>query len=298
MKFVFLKILLCIFVTKVTFGQSKKEQISVLENKIDSLNILLDYERKINSMTLNVLMDSLKQYKISNLDFINKIGHLLSNLENCIIDKNIINDSVVVLNNKITYLRDSLENKNHINSRKNILLSLFIGEHYLNSIGGYRAWGGTQIAIEKERGGWKDYTNKCCSPEDGLRYFVRDEIEFKEQQLLGSMKVVVENDLSVHLESNRRRYLSVPFKEDKMVFRISNPTVLESLKEIKKEINSNTNFVESELYLFATDEVSDIRDDYTDFESADFLMLSCSNKGFCLEVGFYGLMNRTYYFFR
>jgi uncharacterized protein (DUF4213/DUF364 family) len=112
------------------------------------------------------------------------------------------------------------------------------------------------------------------------------------------MKVVVENDLSVHLESNGRRYLSVPFKEDKMVFRISNPTVLESLKEIKKEINSNTNFVESELYLFATDEVSDIRDDYTDFENADVLILSCSNKGFCLEVGYFGLIERTYYFFR
>jgi hypothetical protein len=79
-----------------------------------------------------------------------------------------------------------------------------------------------------------------------------------------------------------------------MVFRINNPTVLESLKEI----NSNTNFVENVLYILATDEVSGIRDDYTDFESADFLMLSCSNKGFCLEVGFYGLMNRTYYFFR
>jgi hypothetical protein len=209
-----------------------------------------------------------------------------------------ISDSVVVLNNKISYLRDSLENQNNIKSRKNTILSLFVGEHYLNGIGGIAAGGSLIIAIEKERGGWKDYTTKCCSPEDGLRYSVRDQIEFKEQQLLRSMKVVVENDLSVHLESNGRRYLSVPFKEDKMVFRISNPTVLESLKEIKKEINSNTNFVESVLYILATDEVSGIRDDYTDFESADFLMLSCSNKGFCLEVGFYGLMNRTYYFFR
>lgn len=297
MKFIFLKILLCLFVTKITFGQSKKEQISVLENKIDSLNILLDYERKINSMTLNVLMDSLKQYKLLNLDFINKNGLLLSNLENCIRDKNIISDSVFVLNNKISYLRDSLENQNYLNSRKSILLSLFVGEHYLKSIGGIAAGGSLLIAIENERGRWKDYTTKCCSPEDGLRYSVRDEIEFKEQQLLGSMKVVVENDLSVHLESNGRRYLSVPFKENKMVFRISNPTVLESLKEINKEINSNTNFVENELYLFATDELSDIRDDYTDFERADVLILSCSNKGFYLEVGFYGLMDRIFYYF-
>jgi hypothetical protein len=298
MKLIFLKIFFCIFVSKITFGQSKKDQISVLENKIDSLNILLDYERKINSMTLNVLMDSLKQNKISNLDYINKNGLLLSNLENCIKDKNIISDSVLVLNKKITYLRDSLENQNHINSRKNILLSLFVGEHYLNRIGGIAAGGSLIIAIENERGEWKDYTTKCCSPEDGLRYSVRDEIEFKEQQLLRSMKVVVENDLSVHLESNGRRYLSVPFKEDKMVFRISNPTVLERLKEINKEIDSNTNFAENELYLFATDELSGIRDDYTDFENADVLILSCSNKGFCLEVGFFGLIDRTYYLFR
>jgi hypothetical protein len=95
MRFLFL--IISFSFINLTFSQSKKEHIEILNKKIDSLNRVISNERNLNSENVNSL----------NLNILN-LENQISNLET---EKSTLNDNIVKLKKELKIKTDEIQSK-------------------------------------------------------------------------------------------------------------------------------------------------------------------------------------------
>jgi len=134
------------------------------------------------------------------------------------------------------------------NSTKESIIKSLIGTHDLNSISAFMG-ANTMVNYDKSKGVWKGFMSMIMmGRRDGEKIKITPDLLRK----LNTMKIIVNEDLSMTLTCNNSTLVNVPFKADGMVLNIKEAFNDESqygLDKIKPELT----FSEGELFLYAQD---------------------------------------------
>lgn len=275
MKQIFLLIFL--LTIKISFSQSKKEQIQILTNQVDSLNKVASSQSKtINDKNsqisgLNTKTTSLESNISALNDNVSKLSTELQIFKTESKTKqhelNAKNTEISDLQQQIKFKTDSLDslraeleklkliqkplvtNFELYLSKKKTLNGL-IGEYKLTHIDAFTG-ANNMMDYSIQKGEW---VASGSSNSGGMRENHDIDLSKDELASLQTMKIVVADDLSVTLFCNNKAYFKAPFQEDGMTYLLKN-----SPKDLNMEedLTKTTVFIGEYLYLYAKDNLSE-----------------------------------------
>ncbi len=265
----------------MTFAQSKKEEIEILKLRTDSLNRVISNERISNKESITLLNESINNLKKELADSLKSLELLKIQNKNLIAEaskqKNEYNKKETEyqkrneeLNAKLTRLdaaiqklNDSIRILNSPKSDKYKALSSMIGDHNLSTIE-MNSGMNTLIDYYIENGKWKV---DASANYDGQREPIQMKISPQILQKLSSLKMRVNEDMSLSLLCNSIEIVKVNYSENGPDVQLEQPR--EDYMMIPSELSSTSFNFENQIYLFASDVNDSVLTEFAPYEEAN-----------------------------
>jgi len=124
----------------------------------------------------------------------------------------------------------------------------------------------------------EEWNANGSSNNGGIREGYAIELSDDDLQKLNSMKVVVDQDLTVSVECNNISYISVPFQEGGLTY-LLDKSPKDFIIGVPENLTKSTTFLDGQLYLFAKDNFpeSDIAPIDITGGFSDAAVLSCDS---------------------
>jgi hypothetical protein len=240
----------------LSFSQSKKEKIEMLNYKIDSLRTVInqrtyDLEENINQSNNKIrnekfITDEEKQLQKKELTNIESEKNNLILKQHQIdteLERNI--QSKLEKEKKLILLKDSLDilSKSYVSKKRKITTGL-IGEHKIERISRLVGANGMEdYYLENKK--WKASGSSIFQ---AMRRPHKVVITNEDLSILNTLKIVVNKDLSINLISKNHIILTIPYNDENNLFEVNKSNSDKSFYlSFDDKISQNTSFYEGSL---------------------------------------------------
>ena len=144
-------------------------------------------------------------------------------------------------------------------SKKKEILQKLKGEYKLKAISAFMG-ANTMVDYTIENGKWK---GTASSNFQGMREEYDASPKKNEITNLNSMKISINEDLTINVSCGKKMYFSVPFSDDKMTY-LLNKSPKDYSSGMPEQLNETSTFIDEYLYLYTKDKIAE--EEYSEFD--------------------------------